>query len=98
MAVFKATFCTVMGAGAPVYAPAERAAETIATSASSQALTTQARGGEYVTLSATGGSVHIKIGQGTPTAVASAGYHIMDGTSKDFGPLQDGDRVAVIDA
>lgn len=99
MATLYATFSDVMGGGAPVYAPASRAAQKITTSGSSQALTYVAVGGEYVALAAVGGPVAIAIAPSATAVSGAKGTHfIVDGQTKDIGPLKPGDVVAVIDA
>lgn len=86
-----------MGAGAPVYSPKANAVETITTSGSSQATTIEAKGGDFATLTVTGGAVFVAIGD-TPTAASGSGDLLPDGGSRDFGPLKDGEKIAVIDA
>jgi hypothetical protein len=100
MATIYATFSAIMSGDKPVYATASRAAQKLTTSASSQQFTYAAQGNaEYVSLSVSGGSVAVAI-NGNPTAVSgAAGTHfLMDGNTKEFGPLKPGDLVAVIDA
>lgn len=97
MATLAVTYGAAMGAGVPVYASIPRASEAITTSASSQATTATARSGDFASCTASGGAVWISIGQ-SPTAAAGTHYLIPDGATKDFGPLLEGDKVAVIDA
>lgn len=99
MATILATMSGVMGSGAPVYAATAKAAQKITSSASSQQLTMQADGNEYVNITTTGGPIAILIGP-NPTVVAGAAgtHYIADGQSKDFGPMKTGDKIAVIDA
>lgn len=89
---------TVMGAGAPVYAPEPYHAETLTTTSSAQT-TKAARSGDYATVTAVTAAVMVKIGS-NPTALAGgAGCRRVEaGTTRDFGPLKDGDLVACIDA
>ena len=91
-------FGEVMGAGAPVYQRIPRTAEKLTTT-SSAATTATAIGGEYATVTAIGADVYVLIGS-NPTALASgAGMRfITAGATRDFGPLQEGDKVAAIDA
>lgn len=97
MATVNVRFGSVMGAGAPVYAPIPRAAEAITTSATSAQATNKAVSGDYATVTSVGGAVWVRIGQ-NPTAAAGATDLIPDGGSRDFGPLREGDTVAVINA
>ena len=89
---------TVMGAGAPVYAPVPFHAETIATVSSTQT-SIPARSGDYATVTAIEAAVMVAIGQ-NPTALANgSGMHRIEaGATMDFGPLKDRDLVACIDA
>jgi hypothetical protein len=97
MATVHVRFGSVMGEGAPVYAPIPKTAATITSSASSQATTIAAEDSDYLTVTTSGGAVFIAIGQ-NPTAASGRGDLLPDGSSKDFGPLKTGDKVAVIDA
>lgn len=98
MASIHVRFGEVMGAGAPVYASKPRKSETVTSSASSAQTTNTANSGDYATISAIDGSVYVTTGS-NPTALATgAGMDVViSGTVKDFGPLKDGDKVAVID-
>lgn len=89
---------TVMGAGAPVYAPVPYHAETITTTSSAQS-TKVARSGDYASVTAVDAAVMVAIGS-NPTALAGGAgmYRIEAGVTRDFGPLKDGDLVAAIDA
>jgi len=82
--------------GTAVYTKAPRIAETITSSASSQQTTNPATAGEFVTITAIGGAVHV-IGGANPTASASVGYIVADGETKNLGPLAAGDEVAILD-
>lgn len=95
MATVHIRFGGVMGSGAPVYAPIPKRAETITSSGSSQASTKAADGGDYCTVTSSGGAVFVAIGQ-APVAASGSGDMIPDGSSIDFGPLTDGDKVAII--
>lgn len=98
MSTIHVRFGEAMGAGAPVYAPLPRASESVTSSATSAATTIEAQGGDFASVSAVDGSVYMTIGS-SPTALASgANMHVvLSGQTKDFGPLKDGDKVAVID-
>lgn len=89
---------TVMGGGAPVYAPTVFHAETLVTTSSAQT-TVGARSGDYATVTAVGAAVMVAIGS-NPTAVANGAMmrRVEAGAVRDFGPLKDGDRIAAIDA
>lgn len=99
MADIHISFGEVMGSGAPAYARLPRKSETVTSSASSAASVNTANGGEYVTITAIDGPVFTTIGA-SPTALASgAGMEVVvSGAWRTFGPLKDGDKVAVIDA
>jgi hypothetical protein len=84
-----------MGGGAPVYAPIPDFAQTITSSGTSQRSSAMP-GGKYVSVTSSGGAVFVAIGQ-NPTAVSGAGYMVADGATKDFGPIKEGDKVALID-
>lgn len=83
----------VMGAGTPTYQKGGRTA-TITSSSSSQATTIAAEDGDFATICASGGNVRIAF---LATALASSGEWVLDGQTRDFGPLNRGDTVSVID-
>lgn len=97
MADIRIRFGALMGSGAPVYASRPKQTAKITSSASSQATTVAAEAGDYVTIKAIGGPVAFDIGP-VPVAIATSGDVIGDGERMDFGPLQTGDKVAIIDA
>lgn len=97
MADVRIRFGATMGAGSLVYSAHPKATAKITSSASSQATTAAAEAGDYVTVKSIGGAVAFDIGP-APVAIATSGDVIMSGESMDFGPLQTGDKVAVIDA
>lgn len=96
MADIRIRFGAVMGPSAPVYASHPKQTAKITSSASSQATTVAAESGDYVTIKAIGGPVAFDIGP-APVAIATSGDVVMAGETMDFGPLQTGDKVAVID-
>lgn len=96
MATVSIEFGAVLGAGAPVYAPVPRATQTITSSGTSQQ-SNEAQGGDFVTVVTTGGAIWVAIGQ-NPTAAAGTQRLLPDGAGRDFGPLKEGDKVAIIDA
>ena len=97
MATVKVSFGTFHNiGGTAVYTKAPRVAETITSSASSQQTTNTATSGEFVTVSASGGAVHIIAGA-NPTASATVGYLLQDGATMNLGPLAAGDEVAILD-
>ena len=97
MADIRIRFGTVMGSGAPVYGSHPKAVAKITSSAASQATTVAAEAGDYVTIKAIGGPVAFDIGP-APVAIATSGDVVMAGEVMDIGPLQTGDKVAIIDA
>jgi hypothetical protein len=96
MADIRVRFGTVMGGGAPVYAPVPDASEKITSSATSAQSVFAAQSGDYVSVFALTGTVAIAIGP-SPTAIATSGDVVINGSSRDFGPLKVGDKIAVID-
>lgn len=98
MANIHVRFGEIAPGSQPVYQRTPRKSETVTSSASSAQSTNTANSGEYATVTAIDGSVYVLIGD-NPTALASgAGMDaVPSGGTKDFGPLKDGDKVAVID-
>ena len=97
MAVVYIALTTVMGGGAPVYAPIPLAAQKINSTASSQQSTISVLGsGRYARITSVGGAVSISVGP-NPTAVSGQGYVIPDGGTIDLGILAVGDKIACID-
>lgn len=88
----------VMMAGAPVYPRIPRKAEILTTTSSAQTSFT-ANSGEFATVVAITADVNIAIGP-NPTALAAGTnqQRVPAGGVRDFGPLKDGDIIAVIDA
>lgn len=98
MATVKVSFGAVFNiGGTSVFGKDPRVAETITSSASSQQTTATATAGEFVTITAAGGAVHVRVGQ-NPTASTSTGYLVTDGGEKTIGPCAAGDEVAILDA
>lgn len=97
MADIRIRFGAVMGSSAPVYASHPKQTAKITSSATSQSTTAAADSGDYVTIKAIGGPVAFDIGP-VPVAIATSGDVVMAGETMDFGPLQTGDKVAIIDA
>lgn len=91
-------FGEVMMAGAPVYPRLPRKAEIVSSASSTQTSFT-ANSGEYATVTAITADVNVAIGS-NPTALAAGTNQarVAAGAARDFGPLKDGDLVAVIDA
>ena len=91
-------FGGVMGGGAPVYATKPKYAATLTTTSSAQTAFS-ADAGDFATVTAVGAAVMVAIGP-NPTALANgAGMHRIEaGAVMDFGPLQQGDKLAAIDA
>jgi hypothetical protein len=82
--------------GTAVYTKAPRIAETLTSSGVSQQTANAATPGEFVTITSTGGAVHVMAGA-NPTASPTAGYIVSDGDTKNLGPLAAGDEVAILD-
>ena len=96
MATAYIRFGGCMGGGAPVLSPIPDATGTITTSGTSQA-TTITSNGSYARISAVGGVIRYAVGA-APVAVAGSGDWVLDGQTVDIGPLNVGDKIAVIDA
>lgn len=98
MATIHVRFGSIMPTGAPVYPRAPRKSETVTSSGTSAMSANSAVGGEFITVTAIDGAVYALIGT-NPTALATgAGMEaIPSGGTKDFGPVNDGDKIAVID-
>lgn len=99
MATAYIRFGGAMGGGAPVLSPIPQATQTITTSGTSQA-TTAASNGNYARITVTGDAgavVRYAVGP-SPAALAGSGDVVLAGQSVDIGPLNIGDRIAVIDA
>ncbi len=97
MATVNVRIGSVMGAGASVYAPIPRSAEAVTSGATSAQASGVAQQGDYLTVTSVGGAVWVKIGA-NPTAAAGSTDLIPDGGTRDFGPLKEGEKVAIIDA
>jgi hypothetical protein len=95
MATAYIRFGGAMGGGAPVLSPIPDATATFTTSDTSQATTIASKGG-YARISAVGGAIRYAVGP-TPTALAGSGDWVLDGMTVDIGPLNVGDKIAVID-
>lgn len=96
MATVQVNFGTAMGAGAPAFPPAVNAGQAITSSGTSQATTITARSGDYAHVTAVGGAIMVEISN-NPTAASGVTWIVADGETKLFGPLKDGDKVAIID-
>ena len=97
MATVQITFGAAVDGVAPVAAMQPAAAETITSSGTSQATTITTRRGQICSVTASGGNVWVTAA-GTPTASAGTTHLVPDGATRDFGFLEDGWRIAVIDA
>jgi hypothetical protein len=82
-----------MGGGAPVWHPPAQS-QTINSTASTQASTIAATGGQYVRVKVTGGSVYVAINKGADTEPRVL---LGDGDVFDCGPLAHGNTISVID-
>jgi hypothetical protein len=96
MAIAYIRFGGAMGGGAPVLSPKPDAVQAFNTTSSSQATSVASRGG-YARISATGGAIRYAVGP-SPAAVGDQGDWVLDGQTVDIGPLNVGDRIAVIDS
>lgn len=96
MATVHITFGSAMGGGAPVNGCRPRAAESIASSATSQATTEVAEVGDIITVTALG-DIFVSIGA-APIAANGVGDLIPAGGPKSYGPASAGFKVAVVDA
>jgi hypothetical protein len=96
MATAYIRFGGAMGGGAPVLSPIPDATATLTTSGTSQATTITSKG-TYARISAVGGAIRYAVGP-APTALAGSGDWVLDGMTVDIGPLNIGDKIAVIDA
>lgn len=97
MATAHVTYGGAMGGGAPVHSPIPNASETITSAASNTQGTAAARSGDYATVDAEGGNIYVAFGQ-NPDATAEPRYRVQAGQVRDFGPMSEGDKVAVADA
>ena len=91
-------FGEVMMAGAPVYPRLPKKAEIVSSGSSTQT-SFSADSGDFATVTAITADVNVAIGA-NPTALAAGTNQarVAAGATRDFGPLKDGDLVAVIDA
>lgn len=97
MATVRVNFGTAMGAGVPSYPPTVKAGQTFTSSGSNQTTTASADSGDFAHVTSSGGAVSVNIGA-TPNASSDPTWIVVDGETKLFGPLQDGDKVAIVDA
>lgn len=74
-----------------------RAVENITSGITSIQSAGSAIGGEVLRIVTIGGGIYIRVGR-DPTAAIGSGYLLRDGDVLDLGGLQDGDKVAVINA
>lgn len=96
MATVQVNFGTAMGAGVPSYPQTVSGGNAFTSSGTSQATTAEAKGGDFAHVMSTGGAIWVEIGQ-SPTAAAGTTWIVADGETKQFGPLKDGDKVAILD-
>lgn len=96
MATVQITFGAAMDGIAPVVAAVPRAAEDITSSGTSQASAITAQRGEKCQITASGGAIWVKFGS-APTASAGNDHLITDGSTREFGFLETGWKVALID-
>lgn len=96
MASIHVAFGSPMASGAPVHPRKPRRSETVTSSGTSARTTGTAQGGDFAFVTAIDGAVYVEIGP-SATATSSSSWAVPSGGSKEFGPLKDGDQVAVID-
>lgn len=98
MASIHIRFGEGMTQGAPIYSAKPRASETVTSSATSAQSTITAVSGDIATITAIDGPVYVVVGA-NPTALnTGAGMDVvLSGQTKDFGPMKDMEKVAVID-
>lgn len=103
MATFSATLTRVRnGASSGGTMPVARSiadatATAITTSSTSQQADITGGDGQYWVLTVTGGDVWVLFGT-NPTAVASSGYLMTSGSTREFGVTATSEKVAVINA
>lgn len=97
MATVHITFRQAMDGVAPVVAAVPRAKESITSSGASQASTITAQRGEKCQITVSGGDVYVAFGA-SPTASAGNDDLISAGSTREFGFLETGWKVALIDA
>lgn len=97
MATVRVNFGTAMGAGVPSYPPTVKGGQTLISSGSNQVATPSAVSGDFAHVTSSGGAVAVNIGA-SPNAASDPTWIVVDGETKLFGPLQDGDKVAIVDA
>lgn len=96
MANIHIRFGEIMPGDAPVYQRVPRSSEVITSSGSNQTTTMTATGGDYATITAIDGAVYVDIAA-SPNASTNKREAVPSGGTKDFGPLKEGDKVAVVD-
>lgn len=94
MAVTIAFGAALMG-GTPLFGPRPRVAESITASGTSQATTATAQRGEVAWVRADV-DISVRAVRGSGTVAATDGVPIPAGTATQIGPLEDGDKLAVI--
>ena len=95
MSSMHVAFGTAIGAGAPTYPRNVRSAEVVTTGASAASSTIEANGGDYAFVSAVDAGLYVRIGA---DAAAGLDHYVAPGTTKDIGPLKEGDTVSGIEA
>lgn len=96
MAQVHVAFSSALG-GYPVPAKAPLLSEVITSSATSQSSSAATRGGDVAIVTVSGGNVWVQIGT-NPTAASGADWLVLDGQTREFGPIAEGEKIAVIDA
>ena len=97
MATVNIVFAQAMDGMSPVIGCVPESATSITSSGASQASVNAAGNGVACSITTTG-NIWVKFGAGTPVASAGADYLITGGSTRDFGHIPAGYKVAVIDA
>lgn len=95
MSSMHVAFGTVMGAGAPTYPRRCRATQVVTTGLASASTTETAQSGDYAFVTAVDAALYVAVGK---DAAAGQDHYVAVGTTKDIGPLKDGDTVSGIEA
>lgn len=95
MSSMHVAFGTAVGAGAATYPRRFQATQVVTTSAAAAATTATAKSGDYAFVTAVDAALYVAVGK---DAAAGQDHYVAVGTTKDIGPLKDGDTVSGIEA
>ena len=92
-------FGEAMVMGAPIYARLPRVSQELTDTSSSVATTITANSGEIATVTAVGTDLMVMIGPNPEASAEGGGQHVFlpAGTTRNFGPMKDLDKIAAID-